>query len=434
LKGEKIMNEKLKKLYAKSDSLMARIEELQAKETLTAEEDQELTAKVNECEQVENEIDRAVKAEQLKEKRNKPENKGWRPGAQIAAHGITKDFKDFGDFLMNVKVASVKGPASNEYERLIRNAASGANETVDADGGFLVQTDFVQQLMEDTYQTGILPSRCQRIPISSNSNGLTMNGVDESSRADGSRYGGIQAYWEGEADQLTGSKPKFRKIELKLKKLTGLCYATDEVLQDASALGGVIQRGFASEFGFKLDDAIIRGSGVGQPLGILNSGCLVTVAKEAGQAADTVVFENIIKMYARCNGRNPEWYINRQLIPQLALLQIPVGTGGAPVFIPANGAAGRPYNSLLGLPINMIEQCSALGDAGDIILASFNDYLLADKGNMESAVSIHVRFLYAEQAFRFILRIDGQPLRASALTPYKGSDTLSSFVTLAERA
>jgi HK97 family phage major capsid protein len=428
------MNEKLKKLYAKSDSLMARIEELQAKETLTEAEDLELTNAINDCEKVENEIDREVKAGKLKDKRNQPENKGWRPSdVQIAAHGITKDYKDFSDFLATVKKASIDGPASNEHQRLVKNAASGANEAIDADGGFLVQQDFVSTLMEDTYQTGVLIGKCQRIPVSGASNGLTMNGVDESSRADGYRYGGIQAFWENEADLLTGSKPKFRKIELKLKKLTGLCYATDEVLADASALGGVIQRGFSSEFGFKLDDAVYRGGGAGQPLGIINSGALVTVAAEANQAADTVLFENIIKIYARCNGRNPEWYINRQLIPQLAFLQIPVGTGGMPLFVPANGAAGRPYNSLLGLPINIIEQASAIGDVGDIVLADFNDYLLADKGNMESAVSIHVRFLYNESAYRFIMRIDGQPMRNSAITPFKGADTLSSFVTLAAR-
>jgi len=424
---------KLEALYAKANELQTKVNDLQTKENKTAEENEQLKALANEWEGIENQIDTEEKVQKLNEKVRQPENKGWRPNAQIAPNGITKDFKGFGDFLMSVRSASVT-PGNADYQRLIKNSASGANESVDAEGGFLVQTDFVSQLMEDTYETGILPNRCQRIPVSAVSNALTMNGVDESSRANGSRYGGVQAYWEDEADALQGSKPKFRKIELKLKKLTGLCYATDELLQDASALQGVIQRAFASEFGFKLDDAIIRGTGAGQPLGILNSGSLVTVAKETSQPADTVVYENVVNMYARCNGRNPEWYINCQLIPQLAFMSIPVGTAGVPVFLPANGAAGRPYNTLLGLPINMIEQASAPGDVGDITLGDFTEYLLADKGSMESAVSIHVRFLYAEQAFRFILRIDGQPLRSKTLTPYKGSDELSAFVTLAERA
>lgn len=427
------MNAKLKNLYAKSDQLATRMEALQAKEALTTEEDQELTQVIEDLEKVENEIDREVKAETLKTKRNQPENKGWRPkDTQFAPGGITKDFKNFGDFLVSVKNAAID-PANIDKRLTIQNAASGLNESAPSEGGFLVQPDFVQTLMEDTYATGLLPSRCQGITISNNSNALTMNGIDESSRANGSRYGGVQAYWENEADQFTGTKPKFRQINLKLKKLTGLCYATDELLTDASALGGIIQRAFASEFGFKLDDAIIRGTGAGQPLGILNSGCLVTVAAEGNQPADTLLYENVVKMYARCNGKSPEWYINRQLIPQLAFMVIPNGVVSAPVFLPANGAAGRPYNTLMGLPINMIEQASAIGDVGDIMLADFNDYLMADKDNMESAVSIHVRFLFNESAFRFILRADGQPLRATTLTPYKGADDLSSFVTLAAR-
>jgi hypothetical protein len=45
-----------------------------------------------------------------------------------------------------------------------------------------------------------------------------------------------------------------------------------------------------------------------------------------------------------------------------------------------------------------------------------------------------VRFEYDESVFRFVTRLDGQPVRASALIPYKGSATLSNFVALAARA
>jgi hypothetical protein len=51
-------------------------------------------------------------------------------------------------------------------------------------------------------------------------------------------------------------------------------------------------------------------------------------------------------------------------------------------------------------------------------------------------MSIHVKFDYDESVFRFVMRVDGQPWRASALTPYKGgsSNTLSHFIALSERA
>jgi len=346
-------------------------------------------------------------------------------------------FASFGEQLAAVRLAGL--PSGRVDPRLLKAAASGVGETVPSDGGFLVQTDFTGQLIEDLFATGILAARCQRIQVSGNANSTKAYGIDETSRAS-TRYGGIIGYWEGEGDQFTGKKPKFREIDLKLKKLTGLCYATDESLEDAAQLGGIIQRGFVGEFGFLLDDALVNGDGSGKPLGILNSGCLVTVDKENGQQAATILAENIDKMYSRrfaSQTSNYVWLYNQMLEPQFAQMAYSVGTGGIPAYLPPGGMADTPYGRIKGLPAFAIEQCAALGTKGDIILANFpNGYVLAEKGGIKSDVSIHVRFEYGESVFRFIMRIDGQPVRASALTPYKGGAgaTQSHFITLAARA
>lgn len=340
-----------------------------------------------------------------------------------------KRFSSFGEQLMAAYRAAM--PGGKVDERLSTRAASGLNETTPSDGGFLVQQDFVTELLKRTYETGILASKVKKIPISTNANGMKINAIDEDSRANGSRWGGVQTYWEGEADELTASKPKFRQMELSLKKLTGLCYATDELLQDAAALEAVIRQAFAEEFGFKIDDAILSGSGEGEPLGILNSGAIVTVAKEASQT-DTITVENLIKMWNRLWSRsrsNAVWYINQELEPYLYTLKI----GDKPVYIPAGGLSEKPYGTLFGRPVVPIEQCSAAGEVGDIILADIGQYLLIDKGGIKSASSIHVRFLYDENVFRFIYRVDGKPIWTKPLTPYKGSATVSPFVTLAKR-
>ncbi|KKK91512.1 hypothetical protein LCGC14_2712200, partial [marine sediment metagenome] len=191
------------------------------------------------------------------------------------------------------------------------------------------------------------------------------------------------------------------------------------------------------EFGFKIDDALVNGTGAGQPVGILTSGCLVSITKETGQAAATVLAENIEKMYARMwapSVGNAIWYINQDVWPQLFQLSHVVGTGGVPIFIPSNTLSAAPFGALLGRPIEPIEQCDTLGTKGDIIFADLGQYKLAEKGNIAAASSIHVQFLTDETVFRFILRIDGQPKRDSALTPYKGTATQSSFVTLNTRA
>ena len=340
-----------------------------------------------------------------------------------------KRFASLGEQLMAAYRAAM--PGGKVDERLSTRAASGLNESTPSDGGFLVQQDFVTELLKRTYETGILASKVKKIPISTNANGMKINAIDEDSRANGSRWGGVQTYWEGEADEITASKPKFRQMELSLKKLTGLCYATDELLQDAAALEAVIRQAFAEEFGFKIDDAILSGSGEGEPLGILNSGAIVTVAKEASQT-DVVTVENLIKMWNRLWSRsraNAVWYINQELEPYLYTLKI----GDKPVYIPAGGLSEKPYGTLFGRPVVPIEQCSAAGEVGDIILADIGQYLLIDKGGVKAASSIHVRFLYDENVFRFIYRVDGKPIWTKPLTPYKGSATVSPFVTLAKR-
>lgn len=340
-----------------------------------------------------------------------------------------KRFASFGEQLLAAYRAAA--PGGKVDERLTTRAASGLNESTPSDGGFLVQQDFVAELLKRTYETGILASKVKKIPISTNANGLKINAVDEDSRANGSRWGGVQTYWEGEADELTASKPKFRQMELSLKKLTGLCYATDELLQDAAALEAVIRQAFAEEFGFKIDDSILTGTGEGEPLGILNSGAVVKVDKEKDQT-ETITVENLIKMWNRLWSRsraNAVWYINQELEPYLYTLKL----GDKPVYIPAGGLSEKPYGTLFGRPVVPLEQCSAAGEVGDIILADVGQYLLIDKGGVKAASSIHVRFLYDENVFRFIYRVDGKPIWSKPLTPYRGSASVSPFVTLVAR-
>jgi len=344
-------------------------------------------------------------------------------------------FRSFGQQLAAVRAAATPG---GRVDQRLFGAATGLGETVSSDGGFLVQTDFSNELLNDVFQTGILASKCRQIQISGNSNSIKLNGIDETSRAS-TRSGGILGYWKDEAALKTSSKPKFRQIQLNLNKLIGLCYATDELLQDAAALEGIIRNGFQSEFGFLLDDAIVNGTGSGQPLGILNAGCLVSVDKEAGQQAATVVAENVIKMYSRIfasSRPNAVWLINQNIEPQLFTMSLAVGTGGVPIYMPAGGLSGQPYGTLFGRPVIAIEQCQTLGTVGDIYFADLGGYILAQKGGIQSDSSIHVQFIYDESVFRFVMRVDGQPIRASALTPYKGgaSYTQSHFVALATRS
>jgi len=350
-------------------------------------------------------------------------------------------FSSFGEFLQAVAGATM--PNQHVDPRLVwqapdpkRAAATGLGELIQADGGFLVTKDFSAEILRKTYETGQIMSRVRRVPISGGSNGLKINAIDETSRVDGSRWGGVLSYWTAEAAAFTASQPKFRQMELQLHKITGLVYGTDEVLADAAALESIVNEALPEELMFRCEDAIVNGSGAGQPLGYLNSGAVVTVSAESGQPTGTIVFENVLKMWSRMWARsrqNAVWLINQDCEPQLYQMVLKIGTGGVPVYLPAGGVSGQPYATLFGRPVIPVEYCSTVGTVGDIQLVDLSQYLTIDKGAIQSAVSMHVRFLNDEQVFRFLYRIDGQPVWNAPLTPKNGTNTLSPFVLLASR-
>jgi len=319
----------------------------------------------------------------------------------------------------------------------LQAAASGASSGVPESGGVLVKNEWNTSLLTRVQEEGHLAGRCFPMPIGEGSDGVEAPYVDETSRATGSRWGGVQVYRAAEAAAMTGAQVKLGKFELRLEDLVGLFYATDRVLRDATLLEALAMKAFGSEFAFKLDDEIARGTGAGQCLGIIGNAPTVSVAKETNQVAATIVFENIIKMYsvllARCMP-GAEWFINQTVLPQLFKMYLAVGTAGVPVYLPANGVSATPYGTLMGLPVNVIEQASALGTVGDIILANLhNDYALISKP-MTQASSIHVLFTSNQTTFRWVWPVIGKPVLAAAITPYKGSGTFGPFVTLATRA
>jgi HK97 family phage major capsid protein len=272
------------------------------------------------------------------------------------------------------------------------------SEAVPADGGLLVGTDANTTIMGRVYNTGELARRVSMYPISANANGMTFLANAETSRVAGSRWGGVRYYWAAEGAEKTASAPTFRRISLELNKLIGLVYATDELLQDASALEAYIMDILPQELAIGFDNAIYNGTGAGQPLGILGAPCLVSQPAEAAQAAATIVSQNIINMWSRrwVGARDYVWFINQDVTPELMQMNLGVGTGGQLTYMPPGGLSATPYGSLFGASVIEIEQCPTLGTVGDIALCSMREYIAIQKGGVQSASSIHVRFIFDE--------------------------------------
>lgn len=341
-------------------------------------------------------------------------------------------FGSLGDMLRDV--ARAKMGDGEARDRLVK---ASLNTETGADGNFLVPPDFIGALLEQAEEQSQIFSRASSLIIEGNT--ANIPAVDESSRADGSRFGGIQVYWLREGGTGTYKQPKFRNLDLKLAKLMGLVSITDEMLEDSALLTSWVQMAFPAEMAFTLDQAFYNGDGNGKPLGIMNSGALVTVAKEGSQVADTVVYENIVKMYARMPASRMAravWYITQQVMEQLPIMSLAVGSaGGGPVYLPAGGASEKPYSTLMGLPTIPIEQAAALGDLGDIVLADMSDYIAITKGGFKTASSIHVDFDKAKTSFRFIRRVNGAPYTRVKLTSRASATFFTSpYITLAARA
>ena len=348
----------------------------------------------------------------------------------------TRHFGSFGEQLQAVARYAIAGKDPHALDARLKRAPTGAGEVDPSAGGFLVQTDFATSIFARAYDMGQLLSRVQKLTISTGANSIKIPAVDETSRALGSRWGGVQSYWASEGGTAAASKPKFRLVELDLKKLIANWYVTDEMMADASIMNTIANQAFSEEITFMTEDAIFRGTGAGQPEGFLNSQAVVAVAKETGQASKTIEFANVQKMYSRMWSRskqNAVWLVNTDCLPQLNAMSVVVGTGGVPVYMPANGLAGNPYSMLMGRPVIEVEYADTVGNNGDISLVDLSQYVLADKGGVQAASSMHVAFLTDEMVFRITYRVDGEPIWHSPLTPYKGTNTLSPFVTLAAR-
>lgn len=341
----------------------------------------------------------------------------------------SKRYASMGEFLQDV----AKVPTTGFTEKLqYHAAATGMNTGTGSDGGFLVRTDFSTELMQAASDSAVLYPRCRKMTISNDADGVQLPFFNETSRVEGSHYGNVQVYRVAEADTVTAKKLKIGRHEVRLRELMGLCYVTDRLLRDGSMLAQFIKPAFGSEFAWKRDSEIFSGLGSDGCLGIMQSPALVTVAKETGQTAATINVQNLIKMLARFNGSpaNAAWLVNRDALPTIYTMTL----GDKPVYMPGGNINGAPNGTILGVPVVFTEHNETVGTVGDIVLVDLNEYLVIEKGGLETAESMHVRFEYNEMAFRFTQYVNGIPLKRTALTPNKGSNTLSPYVALATRA
>lgn len=345
---------------------------------------------------------------------------------------VDKDYASTAEFFGTIWHQANRTAAVQDKLQRLRNAF---DSTVPSEGGFLIPEVLRSELLRVALETGIVRSRARVIPMETLR--VPFPAIDATSNAS-SVFGGIVGYWTEEGAALTESQASFGRIVLDAKKLTAYTTVPNELLSDSViSFQAFIDQIFPEALSFYEDIAFLKGSGVGEPLGMLNptNGAIVTVAKEAGQATGSIVWENIVKMFARMLPGSLDravWVCSIDTFPELATMALSVGTGGSAIWL-NNGAAGPPM-TILGRPVVFTEKAPGLlGAQGDISFVDFGYYLIGDRQVMSAMSSPHFKFGNDQTAYRIIERLDGRPWLQSAITPQNGGPTLSPVVQLAAR-
>jgi HK97 family phage major capsid protein len=307
---------------------------------------------------------------------------------------------------------------------------------VPADGGFLIPEVLRSEILQVALEDAVVRPRAQVIPMNSLRVPIPM--IDSTSNVS-SVFGGVVCYWTEEGAQLVESQATFGRVVLDAKKLTGYAEVPNELLADAPAFSSFFDTIFPRAIAWFEDIAFMTGTGVGEPMGFINCPASVNVPAQVGQQSKTIVWENIVGMYARmlptALGR-AVWICSIDTFPELATMALSVGTGGGPVWMGnyTNPGSSTPPVTILGRPVYFTEKTPALGSAGDITFVDLAYYLIGDRQMMQSMSSEHYKFQNDKTAFRVIERIDGRPWIQSAITPHNNSsNTLTPFVQLAAR-
>jgi len=353
------------------------------------------------------------------------------PGAKIDQEKI---FDSTREFLATI-FHKAKSPAAAEKQGKLEAIRNAFGSTVPSDGGFLIPESLRAELLRVALETAIVRPRARVVPMETLT--VPFPTIDSTSNAS-NVYGGVTAYWTEEAGALVDSSAKFGRVKLEAKKLTAYSEVPNELFTDSLiSLDMFINEVFPEALAWFEDIAFMRGTGVGEPLGFLHAQnkAAVSVTKEAGQAAATIVWENIVKMYSRMlptSLQRAVWIAHIDTFPELATMALAVGTGGSAVWL-NNGVEGPPM-TILGRPVYFTEKAESVGGAGDLNFVDLGYYLIGDRQAIQAETSPHYKFQNDMTAIRFIERVDGRPWIQSAITPNKGANTLSPFVKIATRA
>lgn len=355
-------------------------------------------------------------------------------------------FKNWGEFLKAVHTAQAVpngywDPRLNfvkyddDTENVVRDESKAMKdmaEAVGASGGFLVPTEFQNELQAVMGEQASIRPRCTIIRMARRAIRIPVLNQTGTTAGQPHWFGGMTFAWAEEAAEKDQSDPSFRQIELVAHKLIGYTRASDDLVSDSAIsledfLSGPM--GFAGGAIWMEEYAFLQGTGAGQPMGVINAGATIN---EPRNTANTIVFDDLADMMADFlpSGRGV-WMISQNAMSTIIQLNGPTGN---PSYIwQANARDGIP-GQILGMPVIWTEKCPLMGQTGDVVLADWSYYLIGDRQATTVESTKFDRWRFDQTSWRMTHRVDGQPWLSAPLTYQDGTTQVSPFVVLSATA
>jgi HK97 family phage major capsid protein len=238
----------------------------------------------------------------------------------------------------------------------------------------------------------------------------------------------VLSVWLNSGTAIPTTFPRFRNLTFEGSSIFVAIITSSELAGDAPLLSSYLKEALKSEFGFRLDQSVITGNGVGVPLGIVSAPATVIIPRQQSQASKSIVAENIQNMWARMLGpmrRTAIWCGNSDV-------ETALDTGAFTGLYMPSGSDGDTQPRIKGRPFYITEGNPVIGQVGDVVLFNPKSYMFITNP-VRYAMSVHAHWLQDEIVFKFVWRIDGKPKYSSAVTPSNGGNQQSPFVALAAR-
>lgn len=256
-------------------------------------------------------------------------------------------------------------------------------------------------------------SRVQRIPVTRESGSWpALDQYFTPTAGSGQTYGaaGVKGTFTAAGQTFTETEPAFTMLQWRLSKVGGMTEVENELIEDSPFAIEALLRGlFSVAIAARNERNILRGSGVSEPLGILNADCAIGIS-DATNASFT--WTDVSTMYSRFKsvGGSPVWIIHPSVWPKIMTM-----ANGTDNVWQANLGAG-PTNVLNGYPILVSEHLPQIGNTGSVVLADLNSYLMWEKAGLSIAFSDQVGFTRDVGVWRFRQRNDGRPWLKDSIT------------------